>query len=192
MKTTNFSPDESFEIIESVIKQAKTRFEENGFAFILWGIIVPICCFSQAYLIAIGKGAISWYPYLIMPLVSMISIIYYVKKKNFKQNPLKLVSLRLWLFTGVNIMIIAFGFNSYLESNLTSIILLLMGIATVVAGSFIRSSLLLYCGIMLNLSAYIAFFIPWKNQALFMGIIAILTFLIPGILLRIKHKKNNV
>ena len=48
MKTTNFSPDESFEIIESVIKQAKTRFEENGFAFILWGIIVPICCFSQA------------------------------------------------------------------------------------------------------------------------------------------------
>lgn len=67
-----------------------------------------------------------------------------------------------------------------------------MGIATAVAGSFIRSSLLLYCGIMLNLSAYIAFFIPWKNQALFMGIIAILTFLIPGILLRIKHKKNNV
>ena len=192
MKTTNFSPDESFEIIESVIKQAKTRFEENGFAFILWGIIVPIYCFSQAYLIAIGKGAISWYPYLIMPLVSMISIIYYVKKKNFKQNPLKLVSSRLWLFTGVNIMIIAFGFNSYLESNLTSIILLLMGIATAVAGSFIRSSLLLYCGIMLNLSAYIAFFIPWKNQALFMGIIAILTFLIPGILLRIKHKKNNV
>lgn len=192
MKTTNFSPDESFEIIESVIKQAKTRFEENGFAFILWGIIVPICWFSQAYLIAIGKGAISWYPYLIMPLVSMISIIYYVKKKNFKQNPLKLVSSRLWLFTGVNIMIIAFGFNSYLESNLTSIILLLMGIATAVAGSFIRSSLLLYCGIMLNLSAYIAFFIPWKNQALFMGIIAILTFLIPGILLRIKHKKNNV
>lgn len=192
MKTTNFSPDESFEIIESVIKQAKTRFEENGFAFILWGIIVPICWFSQAYLIAIGKGAISWYPYLIMPLVSMISIIYYVKKKNFKQNPLKLVSSRLWLFTGVNIMIIAFGFNSYLESNLTSIILLLMGIATAVAGSFIRSSLLLYCGIMLNLGAYIAFFIPWKNQALFMGIIAILTFLIPGILLRIKHKKNNV
>ena len=45
---------------------------------------------------------------------------------------------------------------------------------------------------MLNLSAYIAFFIPWKNQALFMGIIAILTLLIPGILLRIKHKKNNV
>ena len=44
-----------------------------------------------------------------------------------------------------------------------------MGIATVVAGSFIRSSLLLYCGIMLNLSAYIAFFIPWKNQALFYG-----------------------
>ncbi|MDO7575882.1 MAG: hypothetical protein MUQ86_03205 [Flavobacteriaceae bacterium] len=86
MKTTNFSPDESFEIIESVIKQAKTRFEENGFAFILWGIIVPICWFSQAYLIAIGKGAISWYPYLIMPLVSMISIIYYVKKKTLSRT----------------------------------------------------------------------------------------------------------
>ena len=92
----------------------------------------------------------------------------------------------------MNILIIAFGFNSYLQSNLTSIILLLLGIATAVAGSFIRSSLLLYCGLILNASAYVAFFIPWKHQPLFMGIIAVLTFLIPGILLRMKHQKQDV
>jgi hypothetical protein len=192
MKTTNFNPEESFKLIESVIQQAKNRFEENGAAFILWGIAVPLCCFGQAYLISIGKASISWYPYLILPLISIITIFFSAKKKNQTRNPLALISSRLWLFTGINILIIAFGFNSYLLSNLTPIILLLLGIATAVAGSFIRSSLLLYCGLILNASAYVAFFIPWKHQPLFMGIIALLTFLIPGILLRIKHQKRDV
>ena len=36
MKTTPFTPEESIQLIDSIIKKAKNRFEENGFAFILW------------------------------------------------------------------------------------------------------------------------------------------------------------
>ena len=51
MKSQEFTPKESFELIDQVIKEAKNRFEENGFAFILWGSLVAVCCFAQAYLI---------------------------------------------------------------------------------------------------------------------------------------------
>ena len=192
MKTNEFTPKESLELIDQVIQQAKNRFEENGFAFILWGMLIALCCFTQAYLIHIGMGAQSWYPYLIMPLASVFTIMYYAKKRDYERNALKRVSSRLWLFTGINIMIIAFGFSNQLQNHLTPIILLLLGIATAVAGSFIRSSLLLFCGIVLNLSAYAAFFIPWKQHPLLMGIVSLFAFLLPGILLYLKQKKHNV
>jgi hypothetical protein len=37
MKTKEFTPEHSFELINQVINQAKNRFEENGFAFICMG-----------------------------------------------------------------------------------------------------------------------------------------------------------
>ena len=192
MKTKEFTPEHSFELINQVINQAKNRFEENGFAFILWGALIAFCCFSQAYLLHIGLGKQSWYPYLIMPLASIYTIYYYAKKEAYKHNPLKLVSSRLWLFTGVNIMLVAFGFSSALQDHLTPIILLLLGIATAVAGSFIRSRMLLFSGIVLNLSTYAAFFVPWKQHPLLMGMVSLVAFLLPGLLLHYKHKRQHV
>ena len=86
-------------------------------------------------------------------------------------------------------MIIAFGFSNQLQNHLTPIILLLLGIATAVAGSFIQSRMLLFCGIVLNISAYVAFFVPWKHHPLLMGVVALVAFLGPGIVLHLKHKK---
>jgi hypothetical protein len=89
-------------------------------------------------------------------------------------------------------MIVAFGFSTVLKHFLTPFILLLLGIATVVEGSFIRSKILLFCGIILNLSSYVAFFIPWKHHPLLMGIVSILALLLPGLLLRYMHKNQDV
>lgn len=192
MKSKEFTPEESFELIDQIIKQAKHRFEENGFAFILWGAAIALCSFAQTYLIHIGSGPQSWYPYLLLPLLSIFTMVYYAKKHTKKRNPLNQISSRLWSFTGFNIMIIAFGFSSQLQSHLTPIILLLLGIATAVASSFIRSRLLLFCGIVVNLGAYAAFFIPWKQHPLLMGIVSLFAFLLPGILLHFKQKKQDV
>ena len=92
---------------------------------------------------------------------------------------------------GFIIMILAFGFSAELRSILSTIILLLLGIATAVAGSFIRSKMLLFCGILLNLGAYAAFFIPWKQHSILMGVVALVAFLLPGLLLHYKHKKKD-
>ena len=71
MKTTNFTPEESFQLIDSVIQKAKSRFEENGIPFILWGVIIALCSYAQAYMISINMSRESWYPYLIMPFVGI-------------------------------------------------------------------------------------------------------------------------
>lgn len=193
MKTKEFTPEHSFELINQVINQAKNRFEENGSVLILWGALTAFCCFSQAYLINIGLGTQSWYPYLIMPLASIFTIVYYSKKDSKSCNPLNVISSRLWMFTGFNIMILAFGFSAELRSILSTIIPLLLGFAKAVAGSFILSRMLLFCGIVINLSAYAAFFVPWKqHHPLLIGMVSLVDFLLPGLLLHYKHKRQHV
>ena len=190
MKSKEFTPKESFELINQVINQAKSRFEENGFAFMLWGGAIALCCFGQSYLLHNGMGPQSWYPYLFLPLLSIYTMFYNSRKHSSQHNPLNRISSRLWIFTGFNILIIAFGFNGFLQSNLVPIILILWGIATSVTGSFIRSKLLLFSGVILNLSAYAAFFIPWKQHPLLTGFVSLIAFLVPGILLYFKHKQD--
>ncbi|MDA0985691.1 MAG: hypothetical protein O3C56_07780 [Bacteroidetes bacterium] len=89
-------------------------------------------------------------------------------------------------------MIIAFGFSPFLQENLVPLILLLLGIATLLSGSFIKSRILSFCGLILNCSAFVSFLIPWKDQSTFMGILAIVVFLIPGIVMKLKSTKQNV
>ena len=190
MKTTDFTPEESFQLIDSVIQKAKSRLEENGIPFILWGVIIALCSYTQAYMISANMSRESWYPYLIMPIVGIgLFIYYYNKKKNSTPNPLASIYGRLWQFVGLNIMLIAFGFNGYLQNNLVPIILLLMGIATLLSGSFIKSKVLFFSGLIINTSAFISFFLSWEQQPLLMGTVSIFALLIPGILLRLNHKK---
>ena len=192
MKTTSLSPTERFELIESVIKQAKSRFEENGFAFILWGISIALCCFAQAYLIEMGQLSRSWYPYLALPLVALIVFFYYYKKNDRKPNPLAFLYGRIWQLIGLNIMILSFGFSYSLTLNLVPILLILLGIATLFSASILKSSILLFSGLMVNFSGFIAFFLSYQQQSILMGIVSIIAFLFPGIKMKIKHKKDHV
>lgn len=43
MQTENFSPKDSLQLIDSMINQAKNRFTENGFLYLLWGWLILIC-----------------------------------------------------------------------------------------------------------------------------------------------------
>ncbi len=192
MKTNTFTPEKSFELIDQAIKDARNQFEKSGFAFILWGAAIALCCFAQFYLLQMERHQQSWYPYVLLPLLGIFAYLYYNKKKEKSHNLLSRISSTLWVVTGLNISIVAFGFNGYLESNLISIILILLGIATFIESSLIRSQLLFVSGILLNLGAYIAWFTPWKYQPLLMGILSLVALLIPGILLHLKEKNQDV
>ena len=175
-----------------MIFKARLKLEENGFAYILWGITIAITSFLQAYLIHIEAYTISWYPYLVMPLVGLFTYFYYAKKERKDKNPIDHIYSKLWIIVAINIMLIAFGFGGYLKTNLNAIILILIGIATFISGSFLRSSVTKISGLLLNLGGFIAFALPFKNQVLLMGTLGIVAVLIPGILLSIKQKKKDV
>lgn len=189
MTKKEFTPEQQLKRIEEMVFEARIRFEDNGFAYILWGAVIAVASFSQAYLIHLEKYTISWYPYLLMPLVGVFTFVYYAKKERKKKNPINTIYSRVWIFNSVNVMLLAFAFNSYLQESLVAIILILLGMATLISGSIIRSNIVLASGLLLELSGFGAFFLSWEQQPLLMGMLGLVAVLLPGIVLAQKRSK---
>ena len=194
METDKLSPEKSLELITQVITQARNKFEENGFIYMFWGVLIAITSISQFILLKNEYYSISWYPYLLMPIGAIYSTIYYSKKKGkSKENLISKIVTALWIVLSINMMILGFLFGNNLKENLIPIILILLSIGTIVSGTSIKSKLLLYSGIFIGLSAFLGFYLEWIYQPLLMGIVSVIAILIPGIILIVQHKrKENV
>ena len=88
-------------------------------------------------------------------------------------------------------MVLGFGFAPVLREHLVPVILILLSVGTVVSGVSLKSRLILFYGIIINISGFICFYLDWIYHSLLMGIVAIVVILIPGILLMHNHKKNK-
>jgi len=193
METNKLSPEKSFELITQVITQARNKFEENGFIYMFWGLLMAITSISQFVLLKNEYYDINWYPYLLMPVGSIYTGLYFSKRKGkSKQNLISKIISALWIVLTFNLLILGAVFGSYLKQNLVPIILILLAIGVIVSGTAVKSELLLYSGILINISAFVCFYLDWIYHPLLMSIVSILAFFIPGLFLMIKYKKSRV
>jgi uncharacterized membrane protein YfcA len=159
-----------------------------------WGALITITSISQFVLLKNEYYNINWYPYLLMPIGAIYSTIYFSKKKRKnKQNLISKILSALWIVLSINMMLLGFLFANNLKENLIPIILILLSIGIIVSGTSVKSKLLLYSGIFIALSSFLGFYLEWIYQPLLMGVVSIITILIPGIILMVQHKrKENV
>ena len=192
MKTEKLSAEKSLELITDIITQARKKFEENGFIFIFWGLLIAIAAIGQFVLLKNEYYNIHWYPYFLMPLGAIYSMYYFSKKgKKERQNQISEMVSYAWIFLSINMLALGFIFAHLLKANLIPVILILLAVGTIVSGISIKSRLLLFSGIFINLSAFVSFYLPLIYQPLSMGLIAIIAILIPGIILKIQYKKKQ-
>ena len=192
MKAEQLSPEKSLELITEVIAQARKKFEENGFIFMFWGLLTAFAAIAQYVLLKNAYYSINWYPYLLMPIGGIYSVFYFSKKnKKERQNQISKIVSYAWVFLSINILILGFIFASILKENLIPIILILLAVGTITSAVSLKSNLLLYAGILINLSALACFYLPYIYQPLLMGIISLVAVFIPGVILMIQYKKKQ-
>lgn len=191
MENQNLTPEKSFELINQVINEAKTRFEENGFIYAFWGLLGAVAAFGQFILLKNGYYSINYYPYFLMPFGAIYTGYYYYKKGWVGQNQIgKMVSFA-WTAVVLNIFILGFLLPGILKQNLIPIILILVGIGTIVSAGAIKNKLILYSGIVINFAGIACFRLEWIYQPLLLGIVSAIAILIPGIILMVEHKKRQ-
>lgn len=81
MEDDNFSPQQSLQLIESMINRAKDKFAEDGFMYLVWGWMVFICSFCQFLLLHVFQYAYHFIVWFVTIPVFVYQY-YYVKKKN--------------------------------------------------------------------------------------------------------------
>lgn len=191
----DFSPQQSLQLIESMINRAKDKYAENGFMYLLWGWVVFICSIAQFLLLHTFN-----YPHHYLVWLACIPVtiyqVYYMKKKytnpkviTYTDSIIKYV----WLTFVIVITLLGFliGFLTTGEyyNHIVHILLAVYGMPVFLTGVIIRFKPLIIGGIACWVLCIVSTFIKvYDYQYLCIPAAMMLAWIIPGYALRAKYK----
>jgi hypothetical protein len=197
MAEENFSPEQSLQVIQSMIEKAKNQFSENGHLYLLWGWVVFFCSVAQFVLLKI----VHYEKYYIVWMACWLAVIYqfvYLRKKN-KQVKVRTYADNIigyvWITFFILMVLIGFllsqsGDN---ENNkfIGPVFLALYGMPTFLSGILLRLRPLVIGGIGCWLLSALTPFIEYEYQLLLPAAAMIIAWIIPGYILRKKYQQQN-
>ena len=182
--------EESLALIQSMIDKAQNKIAEDGFEFLLWGVLVIVASIMNYVLLKMGyddKAGLAW---LIMPVIGVpISIIYNRRKAatELVRTYIERAVGNIWMAYGVTLFFIIF-YCVKMELSPIPFILLVTGMATFNTGLTIQFKPLTIGGISFWAFGIISFFVIDANVLLLNALAIFAGYIIPGMLLRRQHK----
>ena len=189
-----FNPQESMQVISSMIITAKNKLADDGFALIFWGWLVTLSAHIHYFtiLLNIDYGYFVW-PVL-MPLGGIVSA--YIGYKQGKKKKVKTYIdtylSYLWIAFGVSLAITLIFMPLHGIKTTYFFLMVLYGIATLVSGGILNFKPLIVGSIFSFICAVVSVFLGEKEQLLIIAIALICSYIIPGHMLRSKFKSQNV
>jgi len=186
-ETNKLSPQQSLDLIASMINQAKGNVRNNSFYFLLWGWIIVAANLGVYTLLKIEYQN----PYLIWLIVIpgwIVSIMWGYKKSKVEQTKSHLdnVNTVVWISYGVFAITIPF-FGQFINYQINPVILLVGGLCTFISGFIIRFNPSLVGGAVIFCSGLTSFFVHQEIQLLIAAVAIALGYLIPGYMLKSQH-----
>lgn len=197
MPEERFSPEQSLQLIGTMINKAKGRFSENGHLYLLWGWAVLVCSITQFILINYVKWENHYLVWLSMWLVLIYQAIYLSrrKKKEKVRTYTDEIIAVVWITFVVLMFLFGFLFGSLLGGEYYRFInpgfLALYGMPTVLSGTILRFRALIIGGLICWLLAILSVFIPYDYQLLLLAVAVVCAWIIPGYLLRKRFKNQH-
>jgi hypothetical protein len=194
MENNEFTPSESLSLIANVISEAKSRFKDNGFSFIFIGLCSFIASLGQFILLKLEYYQINYYPYFIMPIAAGVTFFYYKKKRSAvkSKNIIGTLFSIISAIMGINLMIAGFFFWGKFGIALVPFMLILFSIWSALTGVLIKNRVFLFSGIVINIIAYLSFFIGRDYHPLILSIVSLIGIVVPGIMLYYSSKESHV
>lgn len=190
-----FSPQESLDLIRTMISKTKDSFADNTFYFLFWGWLVFGCCITSYVLKVWVHYPNHFYIFWLMPLGGIVSWIYgsrQAKKervKSFVDEALDYVWLAVATAFMVLVLVNVLGGQNWRTA--FTYYILLYAIGTFITGSLIRFKPLVVGGLINFLLAVISVRFGYDNQLLIGALAILISYIIPGHLLRARLKKNK-
>ena len=191
---TTLTHEESLRLITQMIETSKNRLADDGFHFILWGIILVACCIAQSAMIAAGMHNESNFVWLVLPTLGGILSFFYGKKQGKSEQTRSLISSiypLMWLGFGISLVLSVFIPVYFFQQSPTAIIMITTGFACFVAGVFLQFNPLKFGAAAFWIGALLYHLMPGPQTQLLLFALAIVCgYLVPGFILRNRYKSQ--
>jgi hypothetical protein len=187
------SPQESLSIIRSMIDKTKHSLSDGSHYFLLWGYAVFLGCIIQYSLLAMGyhRHYFAWS--IILVAIAMHNVFIFRDAK--KQKAITFIEEangQLWMGVGI-----AFGVMSVLFIKIGyqycfPFYILFYGVGSFISGNLIKFKPLIIGGIVCYILAAVAVFTSYPTQILISAISILISYIIPGHILRNRYRKNSL
>jgi len=184
----NFSPQESLQLIQSMISKTKSNLQENRFYFLLWGWITFAAIVAQFILKVLVQYKYHYAAWLITIPAAIATVIYIfrsTKNENVKTYIGESMS-HLWTGLGISFFVLSFIIMNSKSgwAYAWPLYILFYGLGTFVSGRLLQFTPLVVGGIFNWALALASIYVHFDYQLL-IGAAAILTsYIIPGHLLK--------
>jgi hypothetical protein len=188
---TNLTEQESMKIIQEMIATSKNKIKNNSFFYLLWGWLVLIASLSNYFLLRINYE----YAYLPWPILmfgggiaSAIAGFRLGKQARVISHFDKMMMYLWWgFFFTLMIIIVMSSVHKIPWTSTDPLIISLYGLGTFVSGGVLRFKPLIIGGIACWIISIIAFFVAPENVLLLTALSIIISYLIPGYILKSKE-----
>jgi hypothetical protein len=192
MQQENFSPEQSLFIIQSMIDKTKASVADNSYYFLLWGWLVFVASIGQYVLKVIVQTP--WHP--IVWTINVFGIILSAyhgmkeRKKSRVRNHIDESFHYLWLAILISYILFGFAFARIGWENCYTFYMLLYGIGSFVTGRLLKFPPMVWGAIASWLLSIISTFTPFDINILLCALAILVSYIIPGYLLRKKYKNQ--
>jgi len=194
MQQENFSPKDSLQLIDSMISQAKNRFSENGFLYLLWGWLILVCSIGHFILLKLNwfkHPEIIWASCWLAVIFQVIYISKTKKKEKVKTYSDEIINY-IWISFGVCMFIMSFILGkSNVWDKVYSLFLMLYGVPTLLSGVVMQFKPLKIGGIICWVLALISAFLHPLYGLLLLAVAVAAAWIIPGYQMRKKYNQQN-
>lgn len=193
----DFSPQQSLAVIQSMIDTARNQFSENGHLYLLWGWVVFICSLAQFVLLNYFDYPHHYMVWMLTWVAFIYQMIYLARHR--RREKVRTYADRLlgyiWMVFVVLMFLFGVLFGREMGDQYYKLVspgfLALYGMPTFLSGIVLRFRPLVVGGVFCWLLSVAASYIPYEYQLLLLSIAMVVAWIVPGYLLRMKHKKEN-
>ena len=188
----NFSPQQSLQLIDTMIRKVRSDVSANRFYFLFWGWLAFLAILSQFFL----KVVLHYrHHYLVWTAIipAVIFTIFYANRRNRRRTYSTYVgdSMKyLWLGIGVSFFVLSFVISNSNGGWLIAypFFILFYGLGTFVSGMFLKFKPLIIGGVFNWVLACICVLLPYDYQLLTAAAAILTSYIIPGHLLQFNRK----
>jgi hypothetical protein len=194
-ESSGFSHEDGLKTIYAMIASTRNTIGENYLYFILWGYLVGLACISEYILIRVVQYERHYMVWpVLMGLGMAMSGILTLRRQKASTHRTFIGNIMNYLWGGwvVSLLILMY-FATRLQnySLILPLTMVMYGMGIFISGGVISYRPLIIGGIISWIAALVAYFQPYNVQLLLTTATVIVSYIIPGHMLRIESKKQQ-